>query len=89
MFPVGRRNASGSTAAPCEPPSPDLPHASRWQRASADYPRWRHLPAGGTGGQDLPRAPYLFPVVPPDGRYWFYASAGDPVYGILLVDNFR
>jgi Tol biopolymer transport system component/predicted Ser/Thr protein kinase len=37
----------------------------------------------------LPGSPYLFPDLSPDGRYLLYASADDPVYEILLVDNFR
>jgi Tol biopolymer transport system component/tRNA A-37 threonylcarbamoyl transferase component Bud32 len=35
------------------------------------------------------RPPYLNPAVSPDGRYLLYTIADDPVYEIMLVDNFR
>ena len=31
----------------------------------------------------------MFPEVSPDGRWFLYTSADDPVYEIMLVDNFR
>jgi Tol biopolymer transport system component len=38
---------------------------------------------------NIDRAPQNFPAVSPDGRYFLYTSADDPVYEIMLVDNFR
>jgi Tol biopolymer transport system component/predicted Ser/Thr protein kinase len=37
----------------------------------------------------LSRAPSNFPAVSPDGHWFLYSNADDPVYGIMLVENFR
>jgi Tol biopolymer transport system component len=37
----------------------------------------------------LGRPPSNFPAVSPDGHWFLYSSAEDPVYGIMLVENFR
>jgi Tol biopolymer transport system component len=34
------------------------------------------------------RLPAMFPEVSPDGRWLLYTTADDPVYEIMLVDNF-
>jgi Tol biopolymer transport system component len=33
--------------------------------------------------------PQIFPEVSPDGRWFLYCTSDDPVYEIMLVDNFR
>jgi len=37
----------------------------------------------------LGSAPWMYPDVSPDGRWLIYASADDPTYEIMLVENFR
>ena len=37
----------------------------------------------------LNHAPFLFPGVSPDGHWFLYSNADDPIYEIMQVDNFR
>ncbi len=37
----------------------------------------------------LERSPQNFPAISPDGRWFLYTNVDDPVYEIMLVDNFR
>jgi Tol biopolymer transport system component/tRNA A-37 threonylcarbamoyl transferase component Bud32 len=60
-------------------------------RPSEGYPAVFYPSDGGKPRTltTLSRLPAMFPEVSPDGRWFLYTAADDPVYEIMLVENFR